>query len=88
MKLELLCVGLELSPRFTKKGGSVHSPPAAMQKRGDVGTCCCMSGVGSPLDGRCLLGVGLGWQDLHGEGMGMGISLHHFLYFLAFELCK
>lgn len=45
-----------------------------------------MFGAGSPLDGGCLLGTGLGWQDLHGEGMG--ISLHHFLYFLTFELCK
>ena len=35
---------------------------------------------------RLPVGDRAGCQDLHGEGMG--ISLHHFLYFLTFELCK
>ena len=85
--LKLLCGGLELSPRFIEKGGKcAQSASSHAEERGRGHACCCMFGVGSSLDGDCLLGAGQGWQDLHGEGMG--ISLHHFLYFLTFELCK
>lgn len=63
----------------------MHGPLAATQQRG-AWTCVLLHVWGrfSSMEAACW---GQGW-DGRTCMEGMGLSLHHFLYFLTFELCK
>ena len=82
-----MCGFRAVSKIYQERGKCSQSASSHAEERGR-GHVLLHAWGGFPPGWRLPVGAGLGWQDLHGEGMGMGISLHHFLYFLAFELCK